>query len=123
VTTFRTLASEGDLDAVLAASHGEPVIVFKHSQSCGVSLMARDDLAGGVLPAPVHEVVVQRHRDVSNGLAARLGVRHASPQAFVVARGAATWHSSHHGVTPHRIATAWRQAADAFTPTPAGATC
>lgn len=122
MTFFRALVSERDLDAVLAASHVEPVIVFKHSQSCGVSLMVRDGLASGVLPAPVHEVVVQRHREVSNGVASRLGVRHQSPQAFVVARGAATWHSSHNGVTAGRLAVAWRQAAGAFTPAPA-ATC
>lgn len=119
---FRALASDGDLDAVLAASHVGPVIVFKHSRSCGASLMARERLAEGALPASVHEVVVQQHRDVSNRIAAILAVRHESPQVFVVARGAATWHSSHSGVRPSRVADAWREAAAAFITTPAGAT-
>ena len=122
VIAFRALASDGDLDAVLAASHVGPVIVFKHSRSCGVSLMARERLTEGVLPASVHEVVVQQHRDVSNRIAAALGVRHESPQVFVVARGAVTWHSSHNGVKPGRVADAWWQAADAFMTTPGGAT-
>ena len=103
---------------MLAASQVEPVIVFKHSQSCGVSLMVRDGLSEGELPGPVHEVVVQRHTDVSQRIAARFGVRHESPQVFVIAHGAATWHSSHNGVTPARITAAWQAAADAFTPTP-----
>ena len=118
MTSFRALASDADVDAVLAASQIEPVIVFKHSRSCGVSLMVRDGLSEGVLPGPVHEVVVQRHRDVSQRLAARFGVRHESPQVFVVAHGVVTWHSSHNGVTPARITAAWQTAAAAFTPTP-----
>lgn len=118
---FRALNSDGDLDAVLAASHVAPVIILKHSETCGVSLMVRDRLVEDLLPAPVHEVVVQRQRGMSNRLAALLGVRHESPQVFVVARGAVTWHSSHNGVSPGRIAAAWQQAAAAFTPAPATA--
>ena len=81
--------------------------------------MARDGLADEPLPAPVHEVVVQRQRPVSNAMAERLGVRHESPQVFVVARGAVAWHSSHNGVRAPRIAAAWRDAAATFTTTPA----
>ena len=113
------MTSDGDLDAVLAVSHLGPVIVFKHSDTCGVSLMVRDGFADDALPATVYEVVVQRHRGVSSRLVSLLGVRHASPQVLVVARGAAVWHSSHNGVTAARIAAAWRLAADAFTTTPA----
>ena len=82
-----------DLEAALAASHVAPVILFKHSETCGVSLMARDGLADEPLPAPVHEVVVQRQRPVSNAMAERLGVRHESPQVFVVA-GVDAWHDA-----------------------------
>lgn len=80
--------------------------------------MVREDLSEGALPGPVHEVVVQRHREVSQRLAVQFGVRHESPQVFVVAHGAVTWHSSHNGVTPARITAAWQMAAGAFTPTP-----
>ena len=105
--------------AVLAASHLEPVIVFKHSQTCGVSLLARDHLSEYLLPAPVHEVVVQRHRPVSSAVAARLGVRHESPQVFVIVRGVVAWHSSHNGVAPERIAAAWQRATESLTAAPA----
>ncbi len=121
VTSFQALTSDGDLNAVLAASHVAPVILFKHSETCGVSLMVRDGLEEGVVPAAVHEVVVQRHRMLSARIASLLGVRHESPQALVVTRGAVTWHSSHNGVSAGRIAAAWRQAIDALT-TPAAAT-
>ncbi len=103
----------------MRASHTEPVILFKHSQSCGVSLMARELLADGDVPVVVREIVVQRHRDVSHAAATALGVRHESPQVFVVARGVATWHSSHAGVTPERTTRAWHEAAATFTLAPA----
>ena len=99
----------------MAGSHIAPVIVFKHSQSCGASLMALRSLDGGEVPAPIHQVVVQQHRAVSNRLAAVLGVRHESPQVFVVARGMVAWHSSHAGVTGERVATAFERATASFT--------
>ena len=119
MSQFRPVTSAADLEAVWSASQSEPVILFKHSQSCGVSLMARELLAEGGVPAPVHEIVVQRSRDLSQAVADRLNVRHESPQVFVVARGQATWHSSHSGVQPPRIARAWREAAATFTPSAA----
>lgn len=119
VTEFRPLTTDAELSAALAASHTAPVILFKHSQTCGISHMARASLAEGDRPVPVHEVVVQRHRDLSTHIAARLGVRHESPQVFVIAAGAVAWHSSHAGVTAARVDAAWRQAADALTPAPA----
>ncbi len=121
MNAFRALDSDGALDAVLAASHVSPVIILKHSETCGVSLMVRDRLVEDLLPAPVHEVVVQRQRAVSDRLAATFCVRHESPQVLVVARGEVTWHSSHNGVSPSRITAAWRQAAATFTPAPAAA--
>lgn len=73
--------------------------------------MVRDRLLEDTVPAVIHEVVVQRQRSLSTRLATLLGVRHESPQVFVIARGKATWHSSHNGVTAPRLAAAWQQAA------------
>lgn len=118
MTPFRALTSQLALDALWSASHTEPVILFKHSHTCGVSLMARELLAEGDLPAPVHEIVVSAYRELSNAAAAALGVRHESPQVFVVAHGRATWHSSHSGVTPERVCRAFRAADATFTTAP-----
>ena len=104
---FLPLASDGDLDRLLAASHAEPVIVFKHSESCGASWMAEASLTAQPPPAPVHRLVVQRSRAVSERLARLLGVRHESPQALILVEGKAAWHTSHAGVTHERVAAAW----------------
>ncbi|MEZ5292528.1 MAG: bacillithiol system redox-active protein YtxJ [Vicinamibacterales bacterium] len=119
MTDFRALASADELTTLIARSSVEPIVIFKHSDSCGSSWMARADLVSGDLPMPVHEIVVQRSRDLAHDVAARLRVRHESPQALVVAGGAAVWHSSHAGVTAERVRQAWTAAADALTPAPA----
>lgn len=103
--------THADLDAVFDASARTPVILLKHSQTCGISHMARGLLEDGEVPAPVHEIVLQYSRDLSNAVAAVTGVRHQSPQVIVIANRRATWHSSHAGVTPERLAHAWREAA------------
>lgn len=45
-------------------------------------------------------------RPVSNEIAARLGVKHESPQAILVRGGKAVWHASHRQVTAANLAAA-----------------
>lgn len=107
---IRPLETDADFDRLVDASHRDPVIVLKHSETCGASQMADERIEHATLGVPVHRIVVQRSRAVSTRIAAVLGVRHESPQVIVIARGVATWHSSHAGVTPDRVALALARA-------------
>jgi bacillithiol system protein YtxJ len=104
---FEPLSTDLDLDRAVADSYRAPVIVFKHSQSCGASWMAEASLREGTLPAPVRCLVVQRSRAVSERLARLVGIRHESPQVLILVDGRAAWHTSHAGVTWQRVAAAW----------------
>ena len=96
------------LDRLLSESHTRPLLLFKHSFSCGVSAEALDELidhlnadiiAAGV-PDPRYAIVtVQTHRDVSNAVSTRLGVRHETPQALLIRDGRVIWSASHFRVT------------------------
>jgi bacillithiol system protein YtxJ len=96
------------LDRLLSESHTRPLLLFKHSFSCGVSAEALDELidhlnadivAAGV-PDPHYAIVtVQTHRDVSNAVSVRLGVRHETPQALLIRDGRVIWSASHFRVT------------------------
>jgi len=99
---LRPLRGLAELEQVITDSHVKPVLLFKHSYTCGISAEALDELRahlGGQTtgPAPVRYamVTVQTHRDVSNAIAARLGVRHETPQAILVHGGRAVWSASH----------------------------
>jgi bacillithiol system protein YtxJ len=96
------------LDRLLSESHTRPLLLFKHSFSCGVSAEALDELidhlnadivAAGV-PDPHYAIVtVQTHRDVSNAVSAKLGIRHETPQALLIRDGRVIWSASHFRVT------------------------
>jgi bacillithiol system protein YtxJ len=96
-----TLRGIHELDKALSDSHERPVLLFKHSQSCGISAEALDELRAHMDEhAPVRSVhyamvTVQTHRDVSNTIAERLGVRHETPQAILVRDGRVVWSASH----------------------------
>ncbi|MGE3273773.1 MAG: bacillithiol system redox-active protein YtxJ [Vicinamibacterales bacterium] len=109
------LRTEADFARAIEESYTTPVIILKHSLSCGTSHMAFDDLqswlAAGADTGPRYLVTVQTDRAVSTLIASRLGVRHESPQALVLRNGAVAWHGSHYRVTPDAIARALTDAA------------
>jgi bacillithiol system protein YtxJ len=87
------------LDRAIAESRQRPVLLFKHSYSCGVSAEALDELLAHLTDARADAhyamVTVQTHREVSNAIAKKLGVRHETPQALLVRDGAVVWSASH----------------------------
>jgi len=81
-----------------------PVLLFKHSTSCGVSARAHYEFQqwaaaqppGIVLPALVRVI---EERPLSLRIAQVTGVPHASPQAILLWRDRALWHDSHQAIT------------------------
>ena len=110
--TLKALGGLDELDAMLAASGDRPLLLFKHSHSCGTSAEALDELVVHIDERPADAtyamVTVQTHRDVSNAVTNRLGVRHATPQALLVREGRVVWSASHFRVTAAAVADAIR---------------
>ncbi|MFC5403175.1 bacillithiol system redox-active protein YtxJ [Cohnella soli] len=91
-------------EGALQASSGKPLLVFKHSTSCPISAGAREELAHFIEDAKTENVDyaivhVIEDRPVSNAIADRLGVKHASPQAILVKDGEPVWNESHWRIT------------------------
>ena len=89
----------GTLDDLLAA---HVAVIYKHSPVCGSSDMAIrqvEAFARACPSIPVYLVDVIRNRAVSDQVAQRLGVGHASPQVIVVRQGKPAWNASHWQVT------------------------
>jgi bacillithiol system protein YtxJ len=95
------------LDAAIEESRTRPVLLFKHSRHCGISMEALDELLAHVERADastVYRVItVQSHRHVSDTAAERLGVRHETPQAIILHNGRPVWKASHFGITADAI--------------------
>ncbi len=87
------------LDTVLASKQA---ILYKHSTRCVVSSWSfREvrDFAADYPEWPVYVLKVIEERALSNQVAERLGIRHQSPQAFVIRHGEVVWDGSHNDVT------------------------
>jgi bacillithiol system protein YtxJ len=104
------LATLADLDRALAVSSQQPILIYKHSLTCGTSGVAYEEVLdlvnGSVLPGTAFIVKVQTAREVSRAIEQRLGIRHESPQILLVSEGKALWHASHFRVTARQIAAA-----------------
>ena len=76
--------------------------LFKHSRTCPVSSAAWVEVQDYLTAHPEDAlglVVVQDHRPSSNRAAERLGVRHESPQIFLLRDGKLLWNASHGEIT------------------------
>src|SRR6187402_1945015 len=86
------------LDDFLASAKG-PVLLYKHSATCGRSAIAREEIHSLVAnppgPVSVGMIVVQSARRVSNEVARRFAVRHESPQVLLIEGGRVVWTASH----------------------------
>jgi bacillithiol system protein YtxJ len=97
------------LEAAIAESLERPVLLFKHSRTCGISMEALDELHthiehGQARTNAVYKMItVQSHRGVSETVAKRLGIRHETPQAILLRDGRPVWNASHFRITAAEI--------------------
>ena len=110
---FAPVPDRAALDALFAESRRAPILLYLHDPFCGISARAHRELAQ--LPPPVHLVDVARQHDLSRAIAQRTGVRHESPQVFVLRDGRAAWSASHHTITAAAVSLA--VAAEGLMPT------
>ena len=98
---FIKVDSVDSLDRLFAQSYERPIILLKHSTTCGISsgvYRIVENVSG-----EVNVIVIQTHRDLSNEIATRTGVRHESPQAIVLRDGQPVYHASHYDIEAEHI--------------------
>ncbi len=104
---WNQLFQKEEVDEVFLSSNDAPQIILKHSNSCGTSYFAKKNIEsiteGELGDSKLHLVDVIRSRPISNYLADKVGVRHESPQVFVIKNGEVKWHASHGLVTADNV--------------------
>ena len=100
---FLTLTDKEELNRLMSDSSKHPVVVFKHSNSCGISSAAYREMEklDNVSLLDVHQ-----SRELSREVATITGVEHESPQVIVLKNGKAVWNASHYGVKAGAVAEA-----------------
>jgi len=92
------LTDLGQLHEIITLSETEPVLIFKHSTTCGISRMAMKqfesqfDLNDQVVS---YYLDLLTYRSISNEVAVRFGVEHQSPQLLLIQDGKCVFDTSH----------------------------
>ncbi|MEW9670233.1 bacillithiol system redox-active protein YtxJ [Ammoniphilus sp. 3BR4] len=86
-------------------------LLFKHSTACPVSAEAYGEFHAFLKESDTSaaEVLVIEDRPVSNKIAEQFGIKHESPQIFLLEDGKVVWHASHWKITHQSIKEALSQ--------------
>lgn len=99
---WELLNTEEALLNLVEKSMDKPQIIFKHSTTCSISAMAKKRLERQWniedSQADVHYLDLLSYRNISNKVAADLGVTHQSPQLIIVKNGQAVFNTSHNDI-------------------------
>ena len=100
---WKVLTTEGQLDKLIADSEQKPVVLFKHSVSCGTSAMAKHNLEKDWdftdQEIDFYYLDLIAYRSISNKIATVLNVTHQSPQVILIHKGKAVYATSHQAVS------------------------
>ena len=88
---FTIIHTSAELDAAIAKSHEQPVVLFKHSATCPFSAKAQVEVANSKHDVEIFGIVVQYAPELKAEIAEKTGVEHMSPQAIVLKNGKPTW--------------------------------
>lgn len=104
---WKSLSSEKQLMEVIKGSFERPVMLFKHSTTCGISAGAKNRLETkwDINPENMDFFYLDllSHRSVSNLIAEKLNVIHQSPQIILVKDGKAVFNTSHHAINSQAV--------------------
>lgn len=103
MSTYKEVVSVNEWEELLQNSNEKPFLLFKHSTTCPISAFAYGEFNSFDSPIDTYLVKVIESREVSNGIERDLGIRHESPQAFLIRDGKAVWHASHRKITSKEL--------------------
>lgn len=100
------LADEAQLTAIKQESTEKPVVIFKHSTRCSISVMVKNRLDKAEQPDNVkfYYLDLLQHRNISNKIAEDFQVHHESPQVLLIKNGECIYEESHNGIFMEEIA-------------------
>ena len=98
-TPWLPLTQPDEITQLAQASHEQPVLIFKHSTTCSISVAAKSKIerqwADSGLDLPIYYLDLLRFRPLSAQVAEQFGVRHESPQLLLIQAGECTYDASH----------------------------
>jgi bacillithiol system protein YtxJ len=103
ISDWKTLDSGLQLKTIVEDSFTKPIVLFKHSISCGLSAGAKyrleedwDQLNSDI---DFYYLDLITYREVSNKIASQFEITHQSPQIIIISEGKAIYNTSHHRIS------------------------
>ena len=97
------LEREGQVEEIAEISANTPVLIFKHSTTCGISRMALKQFEKeydlGKKQIEPYFLDLKQYKTLSNLVASHFGVHHESPQVLMIKNGNAVYNESHGGIS------------------------
>ncbi|MCG7343429.1 bacillithiol system redox-active protein YtxJ [Sporosarcina sp. ACRSL] len=103
---MKEIHSMEEWESVRNESKTEPVFLMKHSSTCPISAAGYQEFNKLETDYQKYYLVVQNSRPLSSAVESDLGIRHESPQLFLLKDGEAVWHTSHHNINQSNIKSA-----------------
>ncbi len=101
-TEWQDISRKKEFDQILKVSSQKPQVIYKHSTRCATSYFALRNLESvsshEKQKADFFMVDVIARRPMSVYITDKLGIRHESPQLFIIKDREVIWHGSHHQV-------------------------
>ncbi len=100
---WKIINSELGLQAAIDESFNRPVVLFKHSITCGISAGVKYSLESSwdfsKEELTLYYLDLLNFRPISNKIAEDLGVTHQSPQVILLKKGMVAYATSHHQIS------------------------
>jgi bacillithiol system protein YtxJ len=100
---MKELQTSNDWKNVVEQSKETPLFVLKHSTTCPVSAAAYREFDASITGIPKYFLRIQDNRPVSDEIESDLGVRHESPQLFLLKDGKVLWQATHYAISKSKI--------------------
>lgn len=105
---WQALTSLEQLEEIKKESLEQPVVIYKHSTTCGISGMVMNRLERNWKESLAHVKIyyldLLTYRSISHAIADTFQVYHESPQILIVKDGHAIYDASHMGISVDGIA-------------------
>lgn len=106
-SVWEDLVSLDQLDEIIEESNRRPVLIFKHSTRCSISIMAVQRVESNwpieADEAKAYYLDLLKYRPVSNEIEYLFNVVHQSPQVLIIKDGKCTYHASHSQIESRAI--------------------
>ena len=99
------LTDLGQLNEISEASFQQPVVIFKHSTRCSISIIAKNRLERSAAPENItfYYLDLLTYRNVSDYIADKFSIHHQSPQILLIKNGECIFEETHNAIDMDEI--------------------